>query len=78
MSNGIRISYDNYGLDKFEEPTLIILDTGIAVEETPQNLQKLRLLFRAVVDKRVSKSNTYMNVFDVMKNTGQVLTYCRT
>ncbi|VBB26891.1 unnamed protein product [Acanthocheilonema viteae] len=53
MSDGIRISYDDYGLDESGEPTLIILDTGIALEETPQNLQKLRLLFRAVVDKRV-------------------------
>ncbi|KAL4003673.1 ABC1 family protein [Acanthocheilonema viteae] len=52
MSDGIRISYDDYGLDESGEPTLIILDTGIALEETPQNLQKLRLLFRAVVDKR--------------------------
>uniref|UniRef100_A0A0R3RZ77 Flavodoxin-like domain-containing protein n=1 Tax=Elaeophora elaphi TaxID=1147741 RepID=A0A0R3RZ77_9BILA len=52
MSGGTRISYDDYGLDESGEPTLVILDTGIALEETTQNLQKLRLLFRAVIDKR--------------------------
>ncbi|VDK77108.1 unnamed protein product [Litomosoides sigmodontis] len=52
MSDGIRISYDDYGLHGSSEPTLVILDTGIAFEETAQNLQKLRLLFRAVVDRR--------------------------
>ncbi|CAG9539561.1 unnamed protein product [Cercopithifilaria johnstoni] len=52
VSDGIRISYDDYDLDESGEPMLVILDTGIALEETAQNLQKLRLLFRAVVDKR--------------------------
>ncbi|VDM46883.1 unnamed protein product [Toxocara canis] len=35
-----------------DEPTLVILDTGIAIEETPSNLRNLRALFRAVVEKR--------------------------
>uniref|UniRef100_A0A1I7VUF9 Atypical/ABC1/ABC1-C protein kinase n=1 Tax=Loa loa TaxID=7209 RepID=A0A1I7VUF9_LOALO len=52
MSYGIRISYDDYCRNESGEPTLVILDTGIALEQKPQNLQKLRLLFRAVVDKR--------------------------
>ncbi|EJW74581.1 hypothetical protein WUBG_14511 [Wuchereria bancrofti] len=52
MKDGIRISYDDCDLDESGEPMLVILDTGIALEETQQNLQKLRLLFRAVVDKR--------------------------
>lgn len=45
----LRITEDSeYG----DEPTLVILDTGIAIEETPQNLRNLRALFSAVVDKR--------------------------
>lgn len=39
MGDDIRISYGNYDLDESEEPTLVILDTGIAVEQTPLNLQ---------------------------------------
>uniref|UniRef100_F1L0G0 AarF domain-containing protein kinase 2 n=1 Tax=Ascaris suum TaxID=6253 RepID=F1L0G0_ASCSU len=39
-------------LEYNDEPTLVILDTGIAVEETPDNLKNLRALFRAVVEKR--------------------------
>ncbi|KAM3722640.1 putative aarF domain-containing protein kinase [Dirofilaria immitis] len=52
MNSDIRISYGDYDLDEHGEPTLIILDAGIALEETPKNLQKLRLLFRSVVDKK--------------------------
>lgn len=33
-------------------PTLVILDTGIAIEETPQNLRNLHTLFRAVIETR--------------------------
>lgn len=73
MSDGIRISYDDYGLDGSGEPTLVILDTGIAFEETAENLQKLRLLFRAVVDRRVSRSSTCAIEFDIIKNTDKVL-----
>lgn len=58
MNSGIRISNDEYSLDKIGEPTLVILDAGITIEETPQNLQKLRRLFQAVLDKKVSHSIT--------------------
>lgn len=47
------ITSNTDALDDDVEPMLVILDTGIAIEETSDNLQKLRLLFRAVVDKRV-------------------------
>lgn len=73
MGDDIRISYGNYDLDESEEPTLVILDTGIAVEQTPLNLQKLRLLFRAVVDKRVSKSNIYVNIFDIVRTHRSII-----
>ncbi|VDK49475.1 unnamed protein product [Anisakis simplex] len=35
-----------------DDPVLVILDTGIAIEETPKNLRNLRALFRAIVEKR--------------------------
>ncbi|VDD85892.1 unnamed protein product [Enterobius vermicularis] len=35
-----------------DEPTLVILDTGIAIEETPQNLRNLSAVFVAIVEKR--------------------------
>uniref|UniRef100_A0A1I7TMQ6 ABC1 domain-containing protein n=3 Tax=Caenorhabditis tropicalis TaxID=1561998 RepID=A0A1I7TMQ6_9PELO len=35
-----------------DEPTLVLLDTGIAISETPKNLNNLKSLFRSVVEKR--------------------------
>lgn len=57
INDDIRIS-SNGALDEANEPSLVILDTGLAIEETPQNLQKLRLLFRAVVEKKVGHLST--------------------
>uniref|UniRef100_A0A0N5AMW8 ABC1 domain-containing protein n=1 Tax=Syphacia muris TaxID=451379 RepID=A0A0N5AMW8_9BILA len=34
------------------DPKLVLLDTGIAIEQTERNLDNLRLLFTAVVEKR--------------------------
>lgn len=74
MRDDIRVSYDDYGLNESGEPMLVILDTGIAIEETADNLQKLRLLFRAVVDRRVSLSNINVNMFYAIKNISEALT----
>ncbi|CCD73965.2 ABC1 atypical kinase-like domain-containing protein [Caenorhabditis elegans] len=38
--------------DLEDEPTLVLLDTGIAISETPKNLHNLKSLFRSVVEKR--------------------------
>ncbi|CAD6187831.1 unnamed protein product [Caenorhabditis auriculariae] len=38
--------------DMGDEPTLVLLDTGIAISETPNNLNNLKSLFRCVVEKR--------------------------
>lgn len=38
--------------DLEDEPTLVLLDTGIAISETPKNLNNLKSLFRSVVEKR--------------------------
>lgn len=35
-----------------DDPLLVILDTGIAIEETPHNLENLRSVFVAIVEKR--------------------------
>ncbi|KJH40843.1 ABC1 family protein [Dictyocaulus viviparus] len=35
-----------------DEPTLIILDTGIVFSETEKNLRNLKALFRAIIDKK--------------------------
>ncbi|GMT20674.1 hypothetical protein PFISCL1PPCAC_11971, partial [Pristionchus fissidentatus] len=35
-----------------DEPTLVLLDTGIAISETPNNLRNLKELMRAIVEKR--------------------------
>lgn len=39
--------------DMNDEPTLVLLDTGIAISETPKNLKNLKSLFRAIVEKKV-------------------------
>ncbi|CAB3402615.1 unnamed protein product [Caenorhabditis bovis] len=38
--------------DLDDEPTLVLLDTGIAISETPKNLNNLKSLFRCVVEKK--------------------------
>ncbi|CAJ0915380.1 unnamed protein product, partial [Mesorhabditis belari] len=38
--------------DLNDEPTLVLLDTGIAISETPKNLRNLRRIFRCIVEKR--------------------------
>ncbi|UMM22459.1 hypothetical protein L5515_003662 [Caenorhabditis briggsae] len=38
--------------DLEDEPTLVLLDTGIAISETEKNLHNLKSLFRSVVEKR--------------------------
>ncbi|CAI4227894.1 unnamed protein product [Auanema sp. JU1783] len=35
-----------------DEPTLVLLDTGIAISETEEKLQNLKTLFRAIVEKK--------------------------
>ncbi|GMS90428.1 hypothetical protein PENTCL1PPCAC_12603 [Pristionchus entomophagus] len=35
-----------------DEPTLVVLDTGIAISETPNNLRNLKELFRCIVEKK--------------------------
>ncbi|VDN03973.1 unnamed protein product [Thelazia callipaeda] len=52
FNGGIRMSNCDIRPEIHKRPTLIMLDTGIALEETPKNLEKLRLLFRAVIDKK--------------------------
>ncbi|RCN29810.1 ABC1 family protein [Ancylostoma caninum] len=39
-----------------DEPTLIMLDTGIVVSETEKNLRNLKALFRAIVEKQGYKA----------------------
>lgn len=53
ISDDIRVATSSQEVERIAEPTLVILDTGIAIEETDINLQRLRLLFRAVIDKQV-------------------------
>ncbi|KAJ1373824.1 hypothetical protein KIN20_036345 [Parelaphostrongylus tenuis] len=42
--------------DAADEPTLIMLDTGIVFSETEDSLRRLKALFRAVVDKQGYKA----------------------
>ncbi|GMR42994.1 hypothetical protein PMAYCL1PPCAC_13189, partial [Pristionchus mayeri] len=35
-----------------DEPTLVVLDTGIAISETPANLRNLKDLFKCIVEKK--------------------------
>ncbi|CAJ0572717.1 unnamed protein product, partial [Mesorhabditis spiculigera] len=46
--------------DLNDEPTLILLDTGIAISETPKNLRNLRRIFRCIVEKRGYKAGELM------------------
>lgn len=39
-----------------DEPTLVLLDTGIAVSETPEKLTNLKTLFRCIVERKVCVS----------------------
>ncbi|VDN52330.1 unnamed protein product [Dracunculus medinensis] len=42
-----------FKIEKYSnEPTLVVLDPGIAIEQAPKNLHNLRALFRAVIEKR--------------------------
>lgn len=48
-----------FKIEKYSnEPTLVVLDPGIAIEQAPKNLHNLRALFRAVIEKRVSFFNS--------------------
>ena len=40
--------------DLNDDPMLIVLDTGIAISETPKNLTNFKSLFRMVVEKKVA------------------------
>ncbi|VDL67601.1 unnamed protein product, partial [Nippostrongylus brasiliensis] len=42
--------------DLADEPTLVMLDTGIVVSETEKNLRNLKALFRAIIEKQGYKA----------------------